>query len=158
VTVEQAASTQNATVMSAHTAEKIIGIVTALAADQPAAVAIALAVVSDALSVRLRHPRTDWTAVADLIRRLVGPGISVVLGAARPHTASGGPSLGPGSQPRALARCGPIFPSSASGLLPGRHLQCSHRSGWQPRGFSEAGSQRLRLSLPRARWKTGHSQ
>jgi hypothetical protein len=33
VTVEQAASTQNATVMSAHTAEKIIGIVTALAAD-----------------------------------------------------------------------------------------------------------------------------
>jgi len=38
--------------MSAHTAEQIVSIVTVLAADQPAAVAVALAVVSDALT----HP------------------------------------------------------------------------------------------------------
>ena len=35
--------------MSAHTASQIISIVTVLAADQPAAVAVALAIVSDAL-------------------------------------------------------------------------------------------------------------
>jgi hypothetical protein len=35
--------------VSAHTASQIISIVTVLAADQPAAVAVALAVVSDAL-------------------------------------------------------------------------------------------------------------
>jgi hypothetical protein len=34
--------------MSAHTAEKIISIVTVQAADRPAAVAVALAVVSEA--------------------------------------------------------------------------------------------------------------
>jgi hypothetical protein len=38
--------------MSAHTAEKIISIVTVQAADRPAAVAVALAVVSEALT----HP------------------------------------------------------------------------------------------------------
>jgi hypothetical protein len=49
VTVEQAASARNATVMSAHTAEKIISIVTVQAADRRAAAAVALAVVSEAL-------------------------------------------------------------------------------------------------------------
>lgn len=46
--------------MSAHTASQIVSIVTVLAADQPAAVAIALAVVSDALrtSGRVIHPLT----------------------------------------------------------------------------------------------------
>ena len=47
--VEQAASAENASVMSAHTAEKIISIVTVQATDRPAAVAVALAVVSEAL-------------------------------------------------------------------------------------------------------------
>ena len=44
-----AASARAASVMSAHTAEKIISIVTVQAADRPAAVAVALAVVSDEL-------------------------------------------------------------------------------------------------------------
>ena len=35
--------------MSAHTASQIVGVVTVLAADQPAAVAVALAVVFNAL-------------------------------------------------------------------------------------------------------------
>ena len=39
---------------------QIVSVVTVLAADQPAAVAVALAVVSDALkSVRLHHPPAD---------------------------------------------------------------------------------------------------
>jgi hypothetical protein len=45
----QAASARNANVMSAHTAGKIISIVTVRAADLPAAVAVALAVVPEAL-------------------------------------------------------------------------------------------------------------
>ena len=49
VAAEQAASARSASIMSAHTAEKIISIVTVQAADRPAAVAIALAVVSEAL-------------------------------------------------------------------------------------------------------------
>ena len=49
VTAEKAASSRNASVMSAHTAEQIISIVTVQTADRPAAVAIALAVVSEAL-------------------------------------------------------------------------------------------------------------
>lgn len=49
VAAEQAASARAASVMSAHTAEKIISIVTVQAADRPAAVAVALAVVSDEL-------------------------------------------------------------------------------------------------------------
>src|SRR5258707_14749957 len=44
----QTASARAASTVSAHTASQIISIVTVLAADQPAAVAIALAVVSDA--------------------------------------------------------------------------------------------------------------
>jgi hypothetical protein len=43
------ATDQPASIVSAHTVSQIISIVTVLAADQPAAVAVALAVVSDAL-------------------------------------------------------------------------------------------------------------
>ena len=49
---EQAASARTASIVSAHTASQIISIVTVLAADQSAAVAVALAFVSDAL----KHP------------------------------------------------------------------------------------------------------
>ena len=49
---EQAASASAASIVSAHTASQIISTVTVLAADQPAVVAVALAVVSDAL----KHP------------------------------------------------------------------------------------------------------
>ena len=48
VAAQQAASA-TASIVSAHTAGQIVSIVTVLAADQPAAVAVALAVVSDAL-------------------------------------------------------------------------------------------------------------
>jgi hypothetical protein len=46
---EFAAAARNADVMSAHTAGKIISIVTVQAAGRPAAVAVALAVVSEPL-------------------------------------------------------------------------------------------------------------
>ena len=46
---EQAASARAASIVSAHTASQIISTVTVLAADQPAAVAVALAVVADTL-------------------------------------------------------------------------------------------------------------
>jgi hypothetical protein len=52
VAAERAASARAAraaSIVSAHTASQIVSIVTVLAADQPAAVAVALAVVSDAL-------------------------------------------------------------------------------------------------------------
>jgi hypothetical protein len=49
VAAEQAASSRTASIVSAHTAKQIISVVTVLAADQPAAVAVALAVVSEAL-------------------------------------------------------------------------------------------------------------
>ena len=49
VAARQAASARAASIVSAHTAGQIVSIVTVLAADQPAAVAVALAVVSDAL-------------------------------------------------------------------------------------------------------------
>jgi hypothetical protein len=52
VAAERAASVRAASIVSAHTASQIVNIVTVLAADQPAAVAVALAVVSDALT----HP------------------------------------------------------------------------------------------------------
>jgi hypothetical protein len=45
----QAAASRNASVMSAHTAEKIISTVSVEAADRPSAVTVALAVVSQAL-------------------------------------------------------------------------------------------------------------
>jgi hypothetical protein len=56
---EQAASARSASIMSAHTASQIISIVTVLAADQPAAVAVALAVVSDALKRPVRRLPAD---------------------------------------------------------------------------------------------------
>jgi hypothetical protein len=48
----QAALSRNASVVTAHTAEQIISVVTVAMADRPAAVAVALTVVSEAL----RHP------------------------------------------------------------------------------------------------------
>jgi hypothetical protein len=59
VASEQAASARSARIMSAHTAEKIISIVTVQALDRPAAVAIALAVGSEALR---RPPALPSTA------------------------------------------------------------------------------------------------
>jgi hypothetical protein len=44
-----AATSRSASIMSAHTAEKIISIVTVEAPDRPAAVAVALAVVAEGL-------------------------------------------------------------------------------------------------------------
>ena len=49
VAAGQAASRRNASVMSAHTWEKIISVVTVEAPDRSCAVAVALAVVSEAL-------------------------------------------------------------------------------------------------------------
>ena len=49
VTADRAASARAASIVSAHTASQIISVVTVLAADQPAAVAVAPAVVVDAL-------------------------------------------------------------------------------------------------------------
>jgi hypothetical protein len=60
VAAEQAASARAAaSIVSAHTASQIISIVTVLAADQPAAVAVALAVVSDALKHPVGRPAAD---------------------------------------------------------------------------------------------------
>jgi hypothetical protein len=53
VAAGRAASARAASIVSAHTASQIISIVTVLAPDQPAAVAVALAVVSDALNHRV---------------------------------------------------------------------------------------------------------
>jgi hypothetical protein len=50
VAAQQAASARAASMVSAHTTGQIVSIVTILAADQPAAIAVALAVVSDALN------------------------------------------------------------------------------------------------------------
>ena len=47
----QAASSRDANVVSAHTAEEIICVVCVAAPDRPAAVAVALAVVTEALRV-----------------------------------------------------------------------------------------------------------
>jgi hypothetical protein len=49
VAVNKAASSRNASVVSAHTAEEIICVVSVAAADRPLAIAVALAVVADAL-------------------------------------------------------------------------------------------------------------
>ncbi len=48
VAAQQAASARTASIVSTHTTEQIISVITAHAADWPAAVAIALAVVSEA--------------------------------------------------------------------------------------------------------------
>src|SRR5205823_2533605 len=85
VVAGQAASARAASIVSAYTASQIISIVTVLAANQPAAVAVALAVVSDALKRPVvSSTRADRTAVADLVRRLVEPGVPMVPGAAPP--------------------------------------------------------------------------
>jgi hypothetical protein len=57
VAPEQAAWTKVASIVSARTASQIVSIVRVLAADQPAAVAVALAVLSNAL----RHPVVSST-------------------------------------------------------------------------------------------------
>jgi hypothetical protein len=49
VAAERAASARAASIVSAHMASQIVSVITVLTADQPAAVAVALAVVSDAL-------------------------------------------------------------------------------------------------------------
>jgi hypothetical protein len=49
VAVGKAASSRNASVVSAHTAEEIICVVCVAAPDRPSAIAVALAVVADAL-------------------------------------------------------------------------------------------------------------
>jgi len=49
VAASEAASGRNASVVSAHTAEEIICVVCVAAPDRPAAIAVALAVVADAL-------------------------------------------------------------------------------------------------------------
>jgi hypothetical protein len=59
VAAEQAASTRSASIASAHTAEKIISLVTVQAVDRSAAVAIALAVVSEALRRPPRYPAAE---------------------------------------------------------------------------------------------------
>lgn len=57
---QQAASARAASIVSAHTAGQIVSIVTVLAVDQPAAVAVALAVVSDALKRLVVSPTRWW--------------------------------------------------------------------------------------------------
>ena len=49
VAVNKAASSRNASVVSAHTAEEVICVVCVAVPDRPSAVAVALAVVADAL-------------------------------------------------------------------------------------------------------------
>jgi hypothetical protein len=49
VAASKAASSRNASVASAHTAEEIICVVCVAAPDRPSAIAVALAVVADAL-------------------------------------------------------------------------------------------------------------
>ena len=49
VAASKAASSRNASVVSAHTAEEVICVVSIAAPDRPSAVAVALAVVADAL-------------------------------------------------------------------------------------------------------------
>ena len=54
--VSQAASRRNASVVGAHTAEEIICVVCVAAPDRPAAIAVALAVVADALKAESPVP------------------------------------------------------------------------------------------------------
>src|SRR5277367_4589396 len=66
----KAASSSNASVISAHTAEEIICVVSVTAPDRPAAVAVALAVVADALrpGIRSGHPAGERPVPA-VVRR-----------------------------------------------------------------------------------------
>ena len=56
VAAGQAASARAASIVSAHTASQIVNIVIVLAVDQPAAAAVDLAVVSDALRRPVASP------------------------------------------------------------------------------------------------------
>jgi hypothetical protein len=56
VAADQAAWSRFASIISAHLADKIISVVTVAAPDRPAAVAVALAVVSDALKRQALSP------------------------------------------------------------------------------------------------------
>ena len=58
VIASQAASSRNASVVSAHTAQEIVCLVSVAAPDRPSAVAVALAVVAGALKAegRVRSP------------------------------------------------------------------------------------------------------
>ena len=56
VIADQAASGRNASVVSAHTAQQIICLVSVAAPDRSSAVAVALAVVADALTAASRLP------------------------------------------------------------------------------------------------------
>lgn len=71
-----------ASIVSAHTASQIVSTVTALTADQSAAAAIALAIVSDALKRPVASP-ADRTTIADFGAAARRTGCSDVLGAAR---------------------------------------------------------------------------
>jgi len=62
VAAEQAASARAASIVSAHTASQIVSVVTVLAADQLTAVAVALAVVSDALKRPVASSQRHATA------------------------------------------------------------------------------------------------
>ena len=84
VAAEQAASSGAASVVSAHTPGQIISVVTVETADRSSAVASPWRSCPKRSGVRPRHPAAERTVVADLMRRLVEPGVPVVLGAARP--------------------------------------------------------------------------
>jgi hypothetical protein len=56
VAASKAASSRNASVVSAHTAEEVICVVCVAAPDRPAAVAVALAVLAEALRAGDRVP------------------------------------------------------------------------------------------------------
>ena len=56
VAAKKAASARTASIVSAHTAKQIISVVTVRAADQPTAVAVARAVVSEALRLPVASP------------------------------------------------------------------------------------------------------
>ena len=62
VAAEQAASARAASIVSAHMASQIVSVVTVLAADQLAAVAVALAVVADALKPPVASSQRHATA------------------------------------------------------------------------------------------------
>jgi hypothetical protein len=68
VAAQRAASARAASIVSARTAGQIVSIVTVLAADQRAAVAVALAVVSDARKRPLGSSIRRREVVADLAR------------------------------------------------------------------------------------------
>jgi hypothetical protein len=82
VTAERAALSRNASIVSPHTAEPVMSVVTVQTADQ--SVAVALAVMSEALKRPAVSPIRRRPVMADLVRQLVEPGVPAVFGAARP--------------------------------------------------------------------------